>query len=77
MAHTLNLAWRPGIERVWVHTCSLDHPSALTFYIRNGFSPYARAIEHFADPRLMGILPEESAPQVPLLRSQSIAIEKS
>jgi GNAT superfamily N-acetyltransferase len=68
MAHTLNLAWRPGIERVWVHTCSLDHPSALSFYIRNGFTPYARAIEQFADPRLIGILPEDCAPQVPLLR---------
>jgi GNAT superfamily N-acetyltransferase len=76
MAHTLNLAWRPGVERVWVHTCTLDHPSALSFYIRSGFLAYARAVEQFADPRLLGILPEDAAPQVPLIRGQSSTIEK-
>jgi GNAT superfamily N-acetyltransferase len=28
-AQTLALAWRPGVERVHVNTCSLDHPAAL------------------------------------------------
>lgn len=32
MARTMALAWRDGVERVWVHTCTLDHPSALNFY---------------------------------------------
>ena len=33
-------AWRlrPGVERVWVHTCSLDHPGALANYIARGFT---------------------------------------
>jgi len=30
-------AWTPGVERVWVHTCSLDHPSALPVYLQQGF----------------------------------------
>ncbi len=68
MAHTLNLAWRKDVERVWVHSCTLDSPGALAFYIRNGFTPFARAIEQFADPRLLGLLPEDAAPQIPLLR---------
>ena len=61
------LAWREGISRVHVHTCSLDHPGALRAYIRAGFTPYKRAIERFPDPRLLGILPMDCAPQVPVL----------
>lgn len=31
-------AWAlPGTRRVWVHTCSLDHPRALDSYRRRGF----------------------------------------
>lgn len=55
------------IGRFFVHTCSLDHPAALSFYMRSGFTPYRRAIEVADDPRLKGFLPEECAPQVPLL----------
>ncbi len=67
MAETLARAWRKDINRVWVHTCTLDHPSALNFYQRQGFTPYQRQIETFADPRLTGALPAEAAPHVPLL----------
>lgn len=67
MAHALALAWRPGVERVWVHTCTLDHPSALGFYRAQGFTPYARAVETFPDPRITGLLPRDAAPHVPLL----------
>ncbi|MDO7842567.1 GNAT family N-acetyltransferase [Sphingomonas immobilis] len=67
MAEALTRAWAAGITRVWVHTCSLDHPSALGFYRRHGFTPIGRAVETFADPRLHGVLPREAAPQVPLL----------
>jgi len=67
MAETLARAWRPGIERVWVHTCTLDHPSALNFYRAQGFVAINREIETFADPRLTGALPESVAPQVPLV----------
>jgi GNAT superfamily N-acetyltransferase len=66
MQHALRLAWRDGITRVWVHTCTLDHPAALGFYQRHGFRAYARAVETFADPRLTGHLPRDSAPHVPL-----------
>jgi GNAT superfamily N-acetyltransferase len=55
------------ISRAHVHTCTLDHPAALNFYIRSGFKPYARAIEIADDPRLDGRLPEQSASSFPLL----------
>ena len=67
LAEAVSRAWREGVERVHVHTCSLDHPAALAAYRRAGFIPFKRGIERFPDPRLVGILPKTSAPQVPLL----------
>lgn len=67
LAEAVSRAWREGITRVHVHTCSLDHPAALAAYRRAGFTPYKRAVERFPDPRLTGILPTDCAPQVPLL----------
>jgi GNAT superfamily N-acetyltransferase len=69
MAQALALAWRKGVERVWVHTCTLDHPSALGFYRHHGFTAYKRTIETFADPRVAGILPADAAPHIPYLGS--------
>jgi GNAT superfamily N-acetyltransferase len=66
-AQTLALAWRKGVERVEVHTCTLDHPSALHAYLREGFRAYKRAFESFPDPRLQGLLPRDVAPQIPLI----------
>ncbi len=71
MAQAMAAAWRPGVGRVWVHTCTLDGPSALGFYIKSGFVPYARAVEVFPDPRVLGILPSDAAPQIPLLAADN------
>ena len=70
MDEALMRAWRPGVERVWLHTCTLDHPSALNFYRAQGFVAIRRTIETFADPRVAGLLPADAAPQVPLLASR-------
>jgi GNAT superfamily N-acetyltransferase len=67
LAEAVSRSWREGISRVHVHTCTLDHPAALGAYRRAGFVPYRRAIERFPDPRLIGSLPSDCAPQVPLL----------
>ncbi|MET0245709.1 MAG: GNAT family N-acetyltransferase [Sphingomonas sp.] len=69
MGHALNLGWRAGISRMWVHTCTLDHPAALGFYRRHGFAPYRREVETFADPRVSGLLPRDAAPHIPCLVS--------
>lgn len=68
MQRAIARAWREGVNRFRVHTCTLDHPAALAFYRRQGFRPYARGVERFADPRIAGILPENAAPHVPLIR---------
>jgi GNAT superfamily N-acetyltransferase len=67
LAEAVRRAWREGVDRVHVHTCSLDHPAALSAYRSAGFTPYKRAIERFPDPRLLGVLPRDCAPQIPLL----------
>ncbi len=67
MAQALALGWRAGVTRLWLHTCTLDHPGALGYYRRHGFVPFQRTIELFADPRLAGILPADAAPQIPCL----------
>ncbi|HWI84980.1 MAG TPA: GNAT family N-acetyltransferase [Sphingomonas sp.] len=67
MAQALAIGWSKPITRMWVHTCTLDHSSALNFYRAQGFVPFARAVETFPDPRLLGILPKDAAPQVPLV----------
>ena len=67
MAEALARAWTPGVTRVWVHTCTLDHPRALGFYRASGFVAVKRTIETFPDPRATGLLPIDVAPQIPLL----------
>jgi len=38
LSHAISSAWAWGdVDRVWVHTCSLDHPSALRNYQARGF----------------------------------------
>jgi GNAT superfamily N-acetyltransferase len=71
MNEALRRAWNEPIERLWVHTCSLDHPRALDFYIRSGFRPYKRAVEIADDPRLKGHLPLGAAPHMPVIESAS------
>jgi GNAT superfamily N-acetyltransferase len=67
MNHAIRRAFGRPIRRFFVHTCSLDHPKALDFYVRSGFVPYRRAIEVADDPRLTGHLSPQAAPQIPIL----------
>jgi GNAT superfamily N-acetyltransferase len=67
MNFTIETAWARPIRRLWLHTCTLDHPDALPFYIRSGFVPFKRQIEIHDDPRVLGLYPHSAAPNVPLL----------
>jgi GNAT superfamily N-acetyltransferase len=55
MNRALEKVWQRPLSRFWVHTCTLDHPNALTFYMRSGFVPFRRQIEIAPDPRLQGV----------------------
>lgn len=67
MNRAIEIAWSHPISRFWVHTCTLDHPAALDFYVRSGFTPFKRQIEIHDDPRAVGIYPRTAAPNIPLL----------
>ena len=68
MLTALAEAFRPPVHRVWLHTCTFDHPAALPFYKGFGFRPWKFAIEVDDDPRLAGLMPESAGPHVPLLK---------
>jgi GNAT superfamily N-acetyltransferase len=67
MNRALELAWFRPIGRVWVHTCTFDHPAALAFYQRSGFRAFRRQIEVADDPRLDGVAPRDVARHVPII----------
>ena len=67
MNRTLELSWSRPIARVWVHTCTFDHPTALAFYRRSGFRPLRRQVEIADDPRLDGTAPRGAARNVPII----------
>lgn len=68
MNMAIRLAWEKPISRFHVHTCTLDHPEALEFYKRSGFTPYRQQIEIEDDPRLAGQLPMDAGKRVPIIR---------
>lgn len=51
-------AWsrEPEPTRLWVHTCSLDHPRALLAYQHAGFRPYREETGEIEDPRRSGAM---------------------
>ncbi len=55
LSWTIDQAWTlHHPRRLWVHTCSLDHPRALEAYQRAGFAPYRQETTLIDDPRLSG-----------------------
>ncbi|MGQ9575439.1 MAG: GNAT family N-acetyltransferase [Thermoguttaceae bacterium] len=44
-------AWATGASRVWVHTCSLDHPAALANYLARGFQVFRQDVTSKELPR--------------------------
>lgn len=70
MARALATAFARPIARLSVHTCTLDHPGALGFYLRHGFRPVRRALELVPDPRLTGALPREAGSHHPVIEGE-------
>ena len=44
LTHAVRSAWQLGARRVWLHTCTLDHPAALPNYLRRGFRPVRQEV---------------------------------
>ena len=49
----VDAAWDLEPERVWIHTCNLDHPAALPTYQKAGFSVFNRQTTKIPNPRLL------------------------
>jgi GNAT superfamily N-acetyltransferase len=69
MNRALELAWSRPISRLWVNTCTFDHPAALPFYQKSGFRAFRRQIEIADDPRLDGTAPRDVAKHVPIVET--------
>jgi GNAT superfamily N-acetyltransferase len=67
MSHAIDMFRRSSAKRIWLHTCTLDHPKVLDFYQKAGFRPFKREIEVTDDPRLDGTLRRETAPYIPII----------
>ncbi|MBK6965278.1 MAG: GNAT family N-acetyltransferase [Bacteroidales bacterium] len=48
----IHAAWQRPINRLWLHTCNLDHPAALSLYQKAGFEIYDQdtIMQHTPDP---------------------------
>ena len=66
MAHAQTHAFTADIARFHVHTCTLDAPHALAFYQKHGFRAIRSEVEIMPDPRATGLLPTDTAPNIPL-----------
>jgi GNAT superfamily N-acetyltransferase len=44
LTQAAHAAWQLGPTRVWLHTCTLDHPAALPNYLRRGFRPTRKEV---------------------------------
>jgi GNAT superfamily N-acetyltransferase len=44
LTQAVQAAWGLGPPRVWLHTCTLDHPAALPNYLKRGFRPFREEV---------------------------------
>lgn len=49
----IETAWAYKPDRLWVNTCTLDHPDALGVYKKSGFEPYDVVKKQIDDPRIL------------------------
>lgn len=68
MSRIQEIAFGEGATRLWLHTCTQDHPNAVPFYLRQGFRAYKRALETAPDPRLTGDVRPDAAAFHPVIK---------
>ncbi|HAA91671.1 MAG TPA: N-acetyltransferase [Rhodospirillaceae bacterium] len=61
----VEIAWAREIDRLWLRTCTLDHPSALPVYQKAGFEVFAQEQHLIQDPRERGVIPRVDRPTAP------------
>ncbi|MEF2553376.1 GNAT family N-acetyltransferase [Aurantimonas sp. A2-1-M11] len=66
MGRAIAAAFARPIQRLWLHTNTMDHPRAMAFYRRSGFTPVRQMVEIADDPRLTGLFAPDAAPHLPI-----------
>lgn len=51
----IDQAWSYNPKRIFVHTCTEDHPAAVHNYQRHGFEPYKQETVEIDDPHTTGL----------------------
>jgi GNAT superfamily N-acetyltransferase len=51
LTRAVQAAFGTGARRVWLHTCTLDHPAALPNYLKRGFRPVRQEVYEIAEKR--------------------------
>ena len=73
LTEAVERAWRPGVKRVWLHTCSFDHPGAVKNYLSRGF----RLVRSETSPKEMpaaAIGPWPGAAKTPVLAARAAGL---
>jgi GNAT superfamily N-acetyltransferase len=68
MAEVQRLVFGQGAQRLWLHTCTLDHPAAVQFYQAQGFRAFKREVEIMEDPRLAGLTRRDAGGYHPIIQ---------
>jgi GNAT superfamily N-acetyltransferase len=50
LTRAVQSSWQLGPNRVWLHTCTLDHPAALPNYLKRGFRPIREEVYELRPP---------------------------
>lgn len=50
LSHAIEKSWNSGAKRVWLHTCTSDHESALNNYLARGFKVIDQTSENECIP---------------------------
>lgn len=72
LTRAIEQGWAMGARRVWVHTCTLDHASALANYQARGFRLYNEKTHHETLPERPPELWPGAGPRLSNLQNQSL-----
>lgn len=61
----ITMLWARQPDRIWLSTCGLDHPQAISFYQNAGFMIFKTTDGVFKDYRYSDFYTLEDAPQIP------------
>jgi GNAT superfamily N-acetyltransferase len=62
LTRAVQTSWQQKPTRVWLHTCTLDHPAALPNYLRRGFRPVREEVYEVSEEAGKRVTPRFRSP---------------